>query len=113
MYTFKQGINLNTVGLNPIKRNMEEGEFSLMRRLFRKSENGKQQRDNIGTTTNLTYKDTSSYIHKKKISAVAAQEGKITSYRSYDPVYVGHVMRKLHSSGAVVGKKKVSSNNQI
>ena len=112
MYTFKQGINLNTVGLNPIKRNMEEGEFSLMRRLFRKTEHIKQ-RDNVGTTMNLTYKDNSSYIHKKKTSAVAAQEGKITSYRSYDPVYVGHVMRKLHSSGAVVGKKKIRSNNQI
>ena len=109
MYTFKQGINLNNVELNPIKRNMEEGEFSLMRRIFRDSGNPKDKRDNVGTTINLTYKDNSSYIHNKKANSVATQLGKITSYRSYDPVYVGHVMRKLHTSGAVVGKKKVVS----
>jgi len=106
MNTFKQGINLNAViNGNPIKRNMEEGQFSLMRKVFRESAKS-THRNNAGTTTNLTFQDNSSYIERKKAQAIGSQEYQpLVSYRSYDPVYVDHTRRKQHSSGAIVPKK--------
>jgi len=110
MDTFKQGINLNSVIIgNPIKRNMEEGQFSLMRKVFRESAKS-THRNNAGSTINLSYQDNSSYIQKKKALAIGKQQYnpsglKLVSYRSYDPVYVGHVIRKNHSSGATVPQK--------
>ena len=107
MNTFKQGINLNAeINGNPIKRNMEEGQFSLMRKVFRESAKS-TQRNNAGSTLNLSFQDNSSYIARKKALAIGKQEyNTIVSYRSYDPVYVYHVKRKQHSSGAVAPKKK-------
>jgi hypothetical protein len=105
MNTFKQGINLNAeINGNPIKRNMEEGQFSLMRKIFRESANS-TKRNNVGSTLNLTYQDSSSLIQKKKALAVGTIKAGLNSYRSYDPVYVNHVIRKQHSSGSVVPKK--------
>lgn len=110
MDTFKKGINLNSVIIgNPIKRNMEEGQFSLMRKVFRESAKS-THRNNSGSTMNLTYQDNSSYLQKKKALAIGKQQYnpsglKLVSYRSYDPVYVGHVIRKNHSSGATVPQK--------
>jgi hypothetical protein len=107
MDTFKQGINLNAeINGNPIKRNMEEGQFSLMRKVFRESAKS-THRNNAGSTLNLSFQDNSSYIARKKALAIGKQEyNPIVSYRSYDPVYVNHVIRKQHSSGSVAPKKK-------
>ena len=106
MNTFKQGINLNSeINGNPIKRNMEEGQFSLMRKIFRESAKS-TNRNNVGSTLNLTFQDSSSLTQKKKALAIGSQEYQpIISYRSYDPVYVNHVIRKRHSSGSVAPKK--------
>jgi len=105
MNTFKQGINLNSeIKGNPIKRNMEEGQFSLMRKVFRESKS--THRNNAGSTLNLSFQDNSSYIARKKALAIGAQQYETkVSYRSYDPVFVDHVKRKQHSSGCVVPKK--------
>ncbi len=107
METFKQGISVSK-SINPSKKNMEEGQFSLMRKVFRESIS--THRNNAGNTLNLSFQDNSSYLARKKAIAL----GKMTfsgnalqtvSYRSYDPVYVGHVIRKQHSSGSVAPKK--------
>jgi hypothetical protein len=102
METFKQGISYNETN-NPAKNHMEEGQFSLMRKVFRESAFS-THRNNAGSTLNLSFQDNSSYIARKKALAIGKQH-KITSYRSYDPVYVGHIIRKQHSSGAVPPKK--------
>jgi len=92
------------MSVNPIKNNMEEGQFSLMRKVFRESTS--THRNNEGATLNLSFVDNSSYISRKKALAIGKQsQSKIVSYRSYDPVYVGHVIRKQHSSGSVAPKK--------
>jgi len=103
METFKQGISYNKT-INPAKNNMEEGQFSLMRKVFRESAKS-TKRNNAGNTMNLSFQDNSSYLARKKAIAIGKQEYQIVSYRSYDPVYVGHVIRKQHSSGSVVPKK--------
>lgn len=108
METFKQGISVNETK-NPSKNHMEEGQFSLMRKVFRQSIS--THRNNAGATLNLSFQDNSSYLARKKAIAL----GKMTfsgnslqsvSYRSYDPVYVGHIIRKQHSSGSVAPKKR-------
>ena len=107
METFKQGISVNKT-TNPSKNHMEEGQFSLMRKVFRESIS--THRNNAGATLNLSFQDNSSYLARKKAIAL----GKMTfsgnslqsvSYRSYDPVFVDHVIRKQHSSGSVAPKK--------
>ena len=103
MNVFKQGISVNTTK-NPSKNHMEEGQFSLMRKVFRKSTSA--HRNNEGATQNLSIVDNSSYISRKKAIAIGKQQTQpLVSYRSYDPVYVGHVIRKQHSSGSVAPKK--------
>ena len=109
MNVFKQGISVNTAK-NPSKNHMEEGQFSLMRKVFRESVS--THRNNEGATQNLSFVDNSSYISRKKAIAIGKQTQmpnssiqKVVSYRSYDPVYVGHVIRKQHSSGSVAPKK--------
>ena len=108
METFKQCISFNQTN-NPSKNNMEEGQFSLMRKVFKESAFS-SQRNNAGSTLNLSFQDNSSYLARKKAIAL----GKMTfsgnslqsvSYRSYDPVYVSHIIRKQHSSGSVAPKK--------
>ena len=108
MNTFKQGISFNQSN-NPSKNHMEEGNFSLMRKVFRESAFS-NHRNNVGSTLNLSFQDNSSYIARKKAVALGKTSFngnvlKKVSYRSYDPVYVNHVIRKQHSSGAVVPKK--------
>ena len=102
METFKQGISFNKT-INPSKNHMEEGQFSLMRKVFREAQS--THRNNAGSTLNLSFQDNSSYIARKKALALGKQQFKVVSYRSYDPVYVGHIIRKQHSSGAVPPKK--------
>jgi hypothetical protein len=104
MNIFKQGISVNK-GKNPSKNHMEEGQFSLMRKVFRESAKS-THRNNEGATLNLSFVDNSSYISRKKALAIGKEQYQpIISYRSYDPVYVGHVIRKQHSAGSVVPKK--------
>jgi hypothetical protein len=98
-----KGISVNQ-GKNPLKNNMEEGQFSLMRKVFRESATS-THRNNEGSTLNLSFIDNSSYISRKKALALGKQSQQIVSYRSYDPVYVNHVIRKQHSSGSVAPKK--------
>ena len=105
METFKQGISVNQT-LNPSKNHMEEGQFSLMRKVFRDSIS--THRNNAGSTLNLSFSDNSSYISRKKAIALGKEKTSTVSYRSYDPVYVRHVIRKQHSSGAVVPKKSIA-----
>ena len=105
MDTFKQGISVKQTN-NPAKMNMEEGQFSLMRKVFKDSIS--QKRNNTGATLNLSFSDNSSYIARKKAIAIGKQNKGSVSYMSYDPVYVNHVIRKQHSSGAVVPKKSIA-----
>jgi len=102
METFKQGISVNKT-YNPSKNNMEEGNFSLMRKVFRESIS--THRNNAGATLNLSFQDNSSYLARKKAVALGKSVKGIVSYRSYDPVYVTHIIRKQHSSGSVAPKK--------
>ena len=105
METFKQGISFNKTN-NPSKNHMEEGHFSLMRKVFTRSAFS-THRNNEGSTLNLSFQDNSSYLARKKAIAIGKQTyGKINSYRSYDPVYVNHIIRKQHSSGTVPPKKR-------
>ncbi len=108
METFKQGISVNQT-INPSKNHMEEGQFSLMRKVFRESATS-SHRNNEGSTLNLSFVDNSSYISRKKALAIGKhshinETNPFVSYRSYDPVYVHHIIRKQHSSGSVVPKK--------
>jgi len=105
MDTFKQGISVKQT-YNPAKMNMEEGQFSLMRKVFKDSI--AQKRNNAGSTLNLSFSDNSSYIARKKAIAIGKQNKGSVSYMSYDPVYVNHIIRKQHSSGAVVPKKSIA-----
>ena len=104
METNKQGMSIS-FKTNPVKNNMEEGQFSLMRKVFRESAKS-THRNNVGSTLNLSFIDNSSYISRKKSLAIGKQEYQpVTSYVSYDPVYVNHIIRKQHSSGSVAPKK--------
>jgi len=105
MDTFKQGISVKQTN-NPAKMNMEEGHFSLMRKVFKDSITTK--RNNAGSTLNLSFSDNSSYIARKKAIAIGKQNKGSVSYMSYDPVYVNHIIRKQHSSGTVVPKKSIA-----
>ena len=105
MNTFKQGISVKQTN-NPAKMNMEEGQFSLMRKVFKDSIT--QKRNNEESTLNLSFSDNSSYIARKKAIAIGKQNKGSVSYMSYDPVYVNHIIRKQHSSGAVVPKKSIA-----
>ena len=105
METFREGISVKKTN-NPAKMNMEEGQFSLMRKVFKDSI--AQKRNNTGSTLNLSFSDNSSYIARKKAIAIGKQNKGIVSYMSFDPVYVDHVIRKQHSSGSVVPKKSIA-----
>ena len=88
---------LQGVNVDPIKRNMEEGPFSLMRKIFRQSAQS-THRNNVGTTQNLSFQDNSSYIERRKAIAIGKQEYNPTvSYRSYDPNEVKHVKRRIRT----------------
>lgn len=90
---------------NPIKRNMEEGGFSLMRKIFNSATSTK--RNNTGSTQNLSFQDTSSYIEKRKALSIGKKNlAKTISYNSYDPNEVTHVTRRVRGAGCVAPKKK-------
>jgi hypothetical protein len=97
---------LKGVNVAPIKRNMEEGQFSLMRSVYRNTSQPKQYNYN-GSTLNLTYQDSSSRIERLKSIAIGKEEYNPTvSYRSYDPNEVRHTKIRVRNAGAVAPKKK-------
>jgi hypothetical protein len=97
---------LSGVNVAPLKRNMEEGQFSLMRRIYRQTSQPKTV-DASSYKMNITYKDSSSRIERLKSIAIGKQEYQTTvSYRSYDTNEVTHRVRKVRQAGASAPKKK-------
>ena len=97
---------LSGVNVVPLKRNMEEGQFSLMRKIFRQSAKS-THRNNVGSTQNLSFQDNSSYIERKKAQAIGKEEyNPVVSYSSYDKNEVSHVTRRVRNAGASAPKKK-------
>ena len=91
--------------VSPLKQNMEDGQFSLMRKIWRNTRD--THRNNIGTSLNLTYQDSSSYMERKKARALGKKEyNSPLSYTSYDPVGTNHIKRRVISAGTVSPKKK-------
>lgn len=90
----------------PLKRNMEEGQFSLMRSVYRNTSQTKTANYN-GSTLNITYQDSSSRIHRLKALAIGKEGHQSTvSYRSYDTNDVAHRVRRVRQAGSVAPKKK-------
>ena len=86
--------------VSPLKQNMEDGQFSLMRKIWRNT-------NNTGTSLNLTYPDSSSYMERKKAQALGKKSyNSPLSYTSYDPVGTNHIKRRVISAGTVSPKKK-------
>ena len=90
----------------PLKRNMEEGQFSLMRSIYRNTSQAKKTNYN-GGTLNITYQDSSSRTERLKSIAIGKQEYQSTvSYRSYDTNDVAHKLRRVRQAGTAAPKKK-------
>ena len=88
--------------VSPLKQNMEDGQFSLMRKIWRNT-----NQINTGTNLNLTYQDSSSYMERKKAKAIGNKSyNSPLSYTSYDPVGTNHIKRRVISAGTVSPKKK-------
>ena len=97
---------LSGVNVAPLKRNMEEGQFSLMRSVYRNTSQAKKNNYN-GSTLNVTYQDSSSRIQRLKAIAIGKQEYQPTvSYRSYDTNDVAHRIRRVRQAGSAAPKKK-------
>jgi hypothetical protein len=100
---------------NPIKRNMEESQFSLMKSVYKRVvqqnsytiKTDERYSNMYGPSINIKYQDTSSYIERKKARAIGRESNNSTvSYRSYDPVGTYHTKRRVVSAGTVSPKKK-------
>jgi len=97
---------LSGVNVAPIKRNMEEGHFSLMRRVYRNTSQTKTV-DSISSAVNITFQDSSSRTSRLKSLAIGKEEYQSTvSYRSYDTNGVTHALRRVRQAGSVAPKKK-------
>jgi hypothetical protein len=97
---------LSGINVASMKRNMEEGQFSLMRRVYRNTSQPKKV-DSTSSTMNLTYKDSSSRTERLKSLAIGKEEYNSTvSYRSYDTNGVTHTLRRVRQAGSVAPKKK-------
>jgi endonuclease YncB( thermonuclease family) len=89
-----------------MKRNMEEGQLSLLRSIYRNTSQTKTTNYN-GSTLNVTYQDSSSRTHRLKSIATGKEaNGQVVSYKSYDPNNVAHTLRRLRHAGSVAPKKK-------
>jgi len=87
--------------VSPLKQNMEDGQFSLMRKIWRNT----RDTNEVGAT--VTYQDSSSYMERKKARAIGKKEyNSPLSYTSYDPVGTNHIKRRVISAGTVSPKKK-------
>ena len=97
---------LKGVNSAPLKRNMEEGQFSLMRHVYRQTSQHKKTNAN-SSTINITYKDSSSRTDRLKANAIGKEGNQSTvSYRSYDTNGVTHTIRRVRQAGSVAPKKK-------
>ena len=100
---------LKGVNVNPIKRNMEEGQFSLMRKIFRgmdKINYTVKVKSCDSSTQNSSFKDSSSRTQRQKAIAIGKQEYNSTvSYRSYESNEVNHIKHKIRNAGTVAPKK--------
>ena len=54
--------------VSPLKQNMENGQFSLMRKIWRNTRD--TNTNEAGLTVNYTYQDSSSYMERKKAKAI-------------------------------------------
>ncbi len=86
--------------VSPLKQNMEDGQFSLMRKIWRNTNTN-------DVSIKLTYQDSSSYMERKKAKAIGKKSyNSPLSYTSYDPVGTNHIKRRVISAGTVSPKKK-------
>ena len=86
--------------VSPLKQNMEDGQFSLMRKIWRNTNTN-------DVSVKLTYQDSSSYMERKKAKAIGKKSyNSPLSYTSYDPVGTNHIKRRVISAGTVSPKKK-------
>ena len=91
--------------VSPLKQNMEDGQFSLMRKIWRNTKD--THTNEAGVTVNYTYQDSSSYMERKKARALGKKSySSPLSYTSYDPVGTHHIKRRVISAGTVSPKKK-------
>jgi hypothetical protein len=91
--------------VSPLKQNMEDGQFSLMRKIWRNTRD--THINEVGVTVNYTYQDSSSYTERKKARALGKKSyNSPLSYTSYDPVGTYHTKRRVISAGTVSPKKK-------
>jgi hypothetical protein len=86
--------------VSPLKQNMEDGQFSLMRKIWRNTNHN-------DATVKYIYQDSSSYMERKKAKAIGKKSyNSPLSYTSYDPVGTNHIKRRVISAGTVSPKKK-------
>ena len=91
--------------VSPLKQNMEDGQFSLMRKIWRNTRD--THTNEAGVSVNYTYQDSSSYMDRKKAKAIGNKSyNSPLSYTSYDPVGTNHIKRRVISAGTVSPKKK-------
>jgi hypothetical protein len=91
----------------PLKNNMEEGIFSLYKRIYRQTSNISNTTLVDNTVVNNKFQDSSSYMERKKALAIGSKSYKTPiTYNSYDPVNTYHTKRRVISAGTVSPKKK-------
>ena len=91
----------------PLKNNMEEGIFSLYRRIYRQTGNIPNTTIVDNVVVNHTFSDSSSYMERKKALAIGKKSyNRPLTYNSYDPVGTQHIKRRVISAGTVSPKKK-------
>jgi hypothetical protein len=90
--------------VSPLKQNMEDGQFSLIRNIYRRT---KDLPIVDASKNNVTYQDSSSYMERKKALAVGKKSyNPQLSYTSRDPVGTYHTKRRVISAGTISPKKK-------
>jgi hypothetical protein len=95
---------LSGINVSPFKQNMEDGQFSLMRNVYRRTKDIPVIDFNMN---NIKYQDSSSYMERKKALAIGKKSYNPTlSYTSRDPVGTYHTKRRVISAGTVSPKKK-------
>jgi hypothetical protein len=95
---------LSGINVSPLKQNMEDGQFSLIRNIYRRTKDLSIIDVNMN---NRTYRDSSSYMERKKALAVGKKSYNMQlSYTSRDPVGTAHIVRRVRAAGTVSPKKK-------
>ena len=95
---------LSGKNVSPLKQNMEDGQFSLIRNIYRRTKDLPVVDANMN---NITYQDSSSYIERKKALAVGKKSyNSSLSYTARDPVGTYHTKRRVISAGTISPKKK-------